>query len=429
MTDAAAKQHLEQYMQVSAAAAPQEDAALLDWWGGWKVGVLHEVLVSAREVRLRQEATAVQARRQAALALTTAYAAVEAAATPAAAAAALQQVEQARQQWCAGVQRQAAAAQWQQRRAWVHDGERPNPRLTGLLNPEKGGPTREVPPMPSPVTGRVAAGGAGLSQLMAEYFGRVSTQPAVDPAATEQVMAAVQAAGLRMEEAVADVVGETTVSEAEVRSALKHSAPGKAPGMDGLPVELYRRFADVCAPLLARVYTAMGRLNRVPAGFTHGVIKVKHKGGVETCVSNYRPLTLLNTDYRVLAKLLAHRLKHVQGPLVSQEQTTFLPGRHIGENVLHVEMLPHTQKPDSTALVVFCDMAKAYDTISRPFLYQLLRQAGLGGGFLRWVQLLLTNTQSCACVNGHLSSMVQFAAGVRQGCPLRPSCTCLWGRR
>jgi hypothetical protein len=92
-------------------------------------------------------------------------------------------------------------------------------------------------------------------------------------------------------------------------------------------------------------------------------------------VSNYRPLTLLNTDYRVLAKLLAHRLKNVQGPLVSQEQTAFLPGRHIGENVLLLEMLPHTQKPD-TAVVVFCDMAKAYDTTSRPFLHQLLHDIG-----------------------------------------------------
>ena len=91
MTDAAAKQHLEQYILQSAAAAPQDDAALLDWWGGWKVGVLHEVVTSAREVRLRQEATDVQARRLAALALTTAFAAVETATTQAAAAAALQQ--------------------------------------------------------------------------------------------------------------------------------------------------------------------------------------------------------------------------------------------------------------------------------------------------------------------------------------------------
>jgi hypothetical protein len=223
-----------------------------------------------------------------------------------------------------------------------------------------------------------------------------------------------------LEEAVADVVGSSSVSEEEVRSALKHSAPGKAPGMDGLPVELYRRYADVCAPLLARVYTAIGRLNRVPVGFTEGVIKIKHKGCVETQVSNYRPLTLLCTDYRVLAKILAHRLKLVQGPLVAQEQTAFLPGRHIGESVLLLEMLPHTQKPTSEAVVVFCDMAKAYDTVSRAFLYQLLQEAGLGGGFLQWVQLLLTNTKSCACVNGYVSNPVQFAAGVRQGCPLAP---------
>jgi hypothetical protein len=207
MADPAAKPHLQEFIQQSAAAASQEDTALLDWWGSWKLGVLHEVLISAREVRIREETSTVQARRQAALALITAYVAVEAATTPAASAAALQQVEAARQQWCAGVQRQAAAAEWQQRRAWVHNGERPNPHLTGLLNSEKGGPARQVPPMPSPFTGRVASGGRALAQLMAEFFGRVSAQPAVEQAAIGEVMAAVQGAGLRLNEAVADAVG------------------------------------------------------------------------------------------------------------------------------------------------------------------------------------------------------------------------------
>jgi hypothetical protein len=122
----------------------------------------------------------------------------------------------------------------------------------------------------------------------------------------------------------------------------------------------------------------------------------------------------------VPAKILAWRLKHVHGALASQEQTAFLPGRHIGENMLLLEMLPHTLKPSSSAVVVFCDMAEAYDTISRPFLYQLLQEAGLAGGFLRWVQLLLNNTKARACVDGYLSDPVQFAAGVRQGCPLAP---------
>lgn len=420
LADTAARQHLEQYIQHTAAAAPEEDGAFLDWWVGWKVGVLHETMQCAREVRQRQAATLVQARRQAALGITAAYEAVERATTPAQAAAALRQVTQARQQWCESVRQQAAAAEWQQRRDWVHNRERPNPRLTGWLDPEKAAPARAVPPLQSPVTGRIVAGGKPLAQLVVEYWARVSADPVVDHAATQEVLAAVREAGLTLSEVVADGVGAVEVSQGEVMAALKHSAPGKAPGLDGLPVELYRRYADVCAPLLSRLYTAIGRLGRVPAGFTDGVIKVLPKGGGEAQVGNYRPITLLNTDYRVLAKVLAYRLKAVQGSLIGPEQTAFVPGRHIGNNIMLLQTLPHALEPTSQAVAVFCDFAKAYDTVSRSFLYALLQEAGLGGGFLRWVRLLLQDTFSCACVNGHVSDRVQFQAGVRQGCPLAP---------
>jgi hypothetical protein len=70
--------------------------------------------------------------------------------------------------------------------------------------------------------------------------------------------------------------------------------------------------------------------------------------------------------------------------------------------------------------VAFCDFRKAYDTVDRDFLLAVLRQLGLGDGFIRWVQLLLMQTQAAAAVGGSLSRPALFSAGVRQGCPLAP---------
>jgi hypothetical protein len=205
-----------------------------------------------------------------------------------------------------------------------------------------------------------------------------------------------------------------------VRKALKHSAPGKAPGMDGLPIDIYRKCANVFAPLLASLYTAIGAAGEVPLGFLAGVVVTLHKTGERTNPNNYRPITLLNGDYRVLAKILSHRFKQVQGRLVEPEQTGFLPGRLIGENIILNQLLPSAVGPNSRAMAVHLDFYKAYDTVIRDFLYAVMTIMGLGGGFLTWVKLLLTNTAASAQVNGYLSPQCPYTAGVRQGCPLSP---------
>ena len=66
------------------------------------------------------------------------------------------------------------------------------------------------------------------------------------------------------------------------------------------------------------------------------------------------------------------------------------------------------------------DFKKAYDTVSRDFLYRILKAMGVGDGFLKWVKLLLTHTKAATLVNGVVSAMQFFHAGVRQGCPLAP---------
>jgi hypothetical protein len=234
------------------------------------------------------------------------------------------------------------------------------------------------------------------------------------------VLDAVRANGVQLSGEEAECVGARQVMVEEVCAAIKHSKPGKSPGLDGLPVEVYRVCMQSWAPLLAKVFTAMSTLQQLPAGLLDGVIVAIFKKGQRTNPADYRPITLLNTDYRILAKILAFRLKSVQGKLIGREQTAFLPGRHIGENVMVLQLLPHALAPSSEAAVVFVDFAKAYDTVARPFLYALLEAAGLGGGFLDWVKLLLTDTYACACVNGFVSHKVAFLAGVRQGCPMAP---------
>jgi exonuclease III len=416
--NAATRLQMQQYIQQASAEAPEDPAALLAWWPGFKGRLLTQCMGLARQARAAVQGPLAQQRTEAANAIQAAFEAVQESTTVEQAAAALNQVAIARQQWCSCVRQQAAAQEWQRRKEWVHAGEHPNPSLTAVLNPH--GPHHEVPAMQSPTTGRMVAGGKPLAQLMANFYAQISADPALDAAAVDGVMQAVQAEGLRLDQVVADEVGAATVTEEEVKQALKRTPSGKAPGLDGLPAELWRKCGDVLCPLLAKVFSAIGSMRQLPAGFTDGVITSLFKAGRRCVPVNYRPITLLNTDYRLLAKILACRLKSVQGQVIGMEQTGFLKGRHIGENILVLQLLPHALPTTSKAIAVFLDITKAYDTVARSFLMRLLDAAGLGGGFSQWVQLLLQNTRACANVNGFISSMVQFKAGVRQGCPLAP---------
>jgi hypothetical protein len=348
--DPEAKAELQQYAAQLAAEAPQEDAQLLAWYPVAKGKLLQQCMSLSKQVRQRQAASQMQPRQAATAALVAAYEAVEGSAAGQPTEVALLQVVHARQQWRDTVTHQAQLDEWRRRKEWVHPGERPNPVLTGMLNPKQA--ATYTPPMLSPVTGMLVEGGRAQAQLVAEHWARVSDAPVQDGVAMAEVLDIARANGVQLSGEEAERVGAQVVTEAEVRSAIKHSKPGKSPGMDGLPVEVYRLCADSWAPLLARVFTAMGTLRQLPAGLLDGVIVAIFKKGQRTNPADYRPITLLNTDYRVLAKVLAFRLKSVQGKLIGREQTAFLPGRHIGENVMMLQLLPHALAPSSEAVVV-----------------------------------------------------------------------------
>ena len=161
----------------------------------------------------------------------------------------------------------------------------------------------------------------------------------------------------------------TPILEEDVHAAMRNLAPYKSPGLDGIPAELYRALAGVLDPILTRLFNAFLSTNSFPTGFHQGLIVLLHKSGDPLDPANYRPITLLNTDYRIFAKILASRLSHHLSAIVEPEQTAFLRGRLIGENVHLLQLLPHLLSHHHRwAIVAFCDFHKAYDTVDRAFL-------------------------------------------------------------
>ena len=280
----------------------------------------------------------------------------------------------------------------------------------------------------SPRDGSLISDGPALADMMAKHQASISRSRPEHPAAAAAVLLAVRQKAQQIPSELAAAAGSPIITEQAVRRGLRHVAPGKAAGPDRIPMEIWRWYKDQLAPILSKIYTAIGHLGRVPQGALNGEIHPFHKAGNRADMSNYRPITLLNTDYRLLAKILASRLGPLLGHAIGPSQTAFLPGRQIGDNILLRQLLPsalklnaryHSDCPSSAAMV-FIDFAKAYDTVNRCFLYTVMEAVGVGEGFIKWATTLLTETKTTTAVNGYISPLYEYQIGVRQGCPLAP---------
>ena len=410
------QQSLMQWLMPAAAAAPLlDDDALLWWWPGFKMRLAVVAHSLSRQAGARQRLL----KASAAAALQDLHAAHEAMERPGPCDSRIAAAVEARARFAAAMRVEGNAAALQYRHTWLHCRERPCPLLTTLTRPPQH--VRHVAAL------RDDAGGLcqrsdSLSQLVADFWAAISAPKPTNIAAREAVLGAMRAeASLHILQQDADILGAADISVDAIAAALRSVPSGHSPGPDGIPVELYRRCGDVLRPLLAAVFSAIGRSHRTPPGFLDGAIKTLPKTGDLQLRSNYRPITLLNTDYRLLTKILALRLGPILHKHIAPEQTAFLPSRHIGENILLLQLLPQLLRQQGhTAVITFLDFAKAYDTLDRPFLMAAMDTMGVGDGFSSWVNTLLCRTHAVAVVNGFISRPVFFGAGVRQGCPLSP---------
>lgn len=137
---------------------------------------------------------------------------------------------------------------------------------------------------------------------------------------------------------------EKVFTEEEFHSAVKSMQNGKCPGPDGFPSEFFKRFARELAPLLLSTYKESSTSGSLPPTMRQAVISLilkKEKNPVEC--GSYRPISLLNFDSKILAKMLALRLEKVLPSLISDDQTGFIKHRQISSNIcrlLNVLMIP-----------------------------------------------------------------------------------------
>ena len=113
-------------------------------------------------------------------------------------------------------------------------------------------------------------------------------------------------------------------------------ANDKTPGLDGFPCEFYKTFWDMIGPDLLHVYQEAMHTGSLGALINKGNIKFIPKPSDQKIITNWRPITLLNVSYKIIAKALALKLHPLLPLIVRPEQTSFVQGRYILDNVIAV---------------------------------------------------------------------------------------------
>lgn len=245
--------------------------------------------------------------------------------------------------------------------------------------------------------------GGGRRQEIREYL-RTSELPEISPAALQEM--------------------EQPITGEELSKVVGGLALGKSPGPDGFTNLYYKKFLPELAQPLCDYLNSVkiSKPLSTEALMAHVTVLPKEGRDPQVC-ANYRPISLLNSDTKILSKILALRMQDHIETIIQLDQTGFIKGRESRDNTIRALQILHWAQngPERIPRVLISmDAEKAFDRVGWVFLSEVLRGVGLGERMMGWVLALYNKPRARVKVNGVLSESFEIRNGTRQGCPLSP---------
>ncbi|GJU52590.1 RNA-directed DNA polymerase, eukaryota [Tanacetum coccineum] len=214
---------------------------------------------------------------------------------------------------------------------------------------------------------------------------------------------------------------EGAVSKEEVKKAVWDCGSDKSPGPDGFSFGFYRKFWTCIENDVFAAVNYFFTFGDIPKGCNACFIALIPKVHDANLVKDFRPISLIGSIYKIIAKILANRLVGVLGDIVNEVQSAFISDRQIldGPFILN-EVIQWCKSKKKQSLIFKVDFEKAYDSVRWDFLDDVLKKFGFGNKWRDWIQKCLRSSRGSIIINGSPTEEFQFFKGLKQGDPLSP---------
>ncbi len=173
---------------------------------------------------------------------------------------------------------------------------------------------------------------------------------------------------------------ENQITIAELDAAIKHLSLNKAPGSDGLTGDFFKHFWENIRKLLHQVFPEMFETYILPPSIRQRMMVSSPKPNKDPRLTeNRRPITLRNSDYKLLTYIFTSRLQTGISNLISETQSGFLRGRSVHNNIrLVMDIIEYRDLIEDDGFILFLDFYKAFNSVEHPFMFAVLEHLGFG---------------------------------------------------
>ncbi|KAL2901420.1 LINE-1 reverse transcriptase-like protein [Bienertia sinuspersici] len=217
---------------------------------------------------------------------------------------------------------------------------------------------------------------------------------------------------------------EIPFSMDEIRNAAFGMKPNKSPGPDGIPPGFIQTHWELLKDDTFQAATSFFNSGHLLKEMNQTHITLIPKGDSQEKASDFRPISLCNTSYKIISKCMVNRLKGIIRDIRGEFQNAFIPGRLMNDNCLlaheFVNWVKHKKKGKLSAAVLKIDLSKAYDRIRWDFLEKVLEAYQFPQNWIKLIMQCVTTVQYSILINGEPTAPFSPKTGLRQGDPLSP---------